>query len=90
MFQKLGPLWPPYPPRLLEMAAVAAERSREQSAAAPNRPLLLRLIDFVNNCLCHFPPQDNCVCAQISLLTFLSQPFVQALRLDPQYVQISK
>ena len=57
----------------------------EQSAAttaAPNRPLLLRLIDFVNNCSCHFPPQDNCVCAQISLLTFLSQHFVQALKFD--------
>ena len=52
------------------------------TAAAPNRPLLLRLIDFVNNCSCHFPPQDNCVCAQISLLTFLSQPFVQALKFD--------
>ena len=58
------------------------EQSAAAAATAPNRPLLLRLIDFVNNCSCHFPPQDNCVCAQISLLTFLSQHFVQALKFD--------
>ena len=58
------------------------EQSAAIAATAPNRPLLLRLIDFVNNCSCHFPPQDNCVCAQISLLTFLSQHFVQALKFD--------
>lgn len=67
---------------IVQMAERRSTAECAATAAAPNRPLLLRLIDFVNNCSCHFPPQDNCVCAQISLLTFLSQPFVQALKFD--------